>query len=53
VKFVVFVVQNYVTLLKPFGLVNIQPPKIYNDTALPSPLQQMVVNGTLSYAGQL
>ncbi len=52
-QFVGFVVQNYVELLKPFGLVNIQPPKVYNDTVLPSPLQQMVANGTLSYAGQL
>ena len=52
-QFVVFVVRNYVALLKPFGLVNIQPPKVYNDTALPSALGQMVANDTLSYAGQL
>ena len=35
VKFVAFVIQNYPTLLKSFGLSYIQPPKIYNDTAYP------------------
>ncbi|MDA4111591.1 MAG: substrate-binding domain-containing protein [Thaumarchaeota archaeon] len=53
VRFVVYVVQNYVTLLKPFGLSNIQPPKIYNDTSIPTPLQQLLTNGSLSYAGAL
>jgi len=53
VTFVVFVIQNYVTLLKPFGLGYIQPPKIYNDTSIPTPLQQLVFNKSLSYAGAL
>jgi len=52
-RFVVYVMQNYATLLEPFGLSNIQPPKVFNDTVLPVPIKQMVANGSLSYSGSL
>ena len=55
VQFVIFLIRNYQPLLKPFGLAYINPPKMYNDTSsdVPTSLQQLISNGTLSYGGVL
>lgn len=53
VKFVAYVIQNSQTLLKPFGLTSIVPPKIYNDTSIPASLQQLITQGSLLYGGAL
>jgi molybdate/tungstate transport system substrate-binding protein len=55
VQFVVFVLQNYKTILSGFGLVYISPPKLYNDTSsdVPTELGQLLGQGSLAYAGPL
>ena len=55
VRFVAYVVQNYKTLLSPYGLVYITPAKIYNDTdgVIPTLLETMLSNGTLANGGPL
>jgi len=55
VQFVVFVIQNYKTVLNGYGLVYISPPKLYNDTTadVPASLNTLVREGSLAYAGPL
>ena len=55
VQFVVYVLQNYKTILNGFGLVYISPPKLYNDTSadVPNALDQMLSQNTLAYSGSL
>jgi molybdate/tungstate transport system substrate-binding protein len=50
-QFVVFVVRNSPTLLSSFGLVPITPARLYNDTAVSQPLQQLVAQGYLQLSG--
>ncbi|MHB8700191.1 MAG: extracellular solute-binding protein [Nitrososphaerales archaeon] len=50
--FVVYVIKNYQTI-KPFGLSDISPAQLYNDTSVPSQLQQLIDQGSLSYGGTL
>jgi molybdate/tungstate transport system substrate-binding protein len=50
-QFVVFVVKNSPTLLSSFGLVPITPARLYNNTAVPHPLQQLVAQGYLQLSG--
>jgi molybdate/tungstate transport system substrate-binding protein len=50
-QFVVFVVKNSPALLSPFGLTMITPAKLYNSTAVPQPLQQLVSQGYLQPSG--
>jgi len=52
-NFVVYVIKNAPTLLAPFALQNITPAKLYNDTSVPQPIQQLVANGTVTLAGPL
>ena len=52
-QFVVFVVKNYQTVLSPFGLAPMTPPKLYNSTTVPQPIQELVSQGYLKYSGTL
>ncbi len=52
-QFVVFVVKNSPTLLSPFGLVPMTPARLYNSTAIPEPLQELVTQGDLQPSGAL
>lgn len=49
VSFVVYVVQNYQTVLKDFGLVSVLPAQLYNTTGytVPAPLVSLLDSGTL------
>lgn len=49
VKFVVFVIQNYATLLKDFDLKPFSPAHLYNSTGytVPAPIVELLSNGTL------
>ena len=50
-QFVVFVVKNAPTLLPSYGLIPITPARLYNDTTVPQPLQQLVPQGYLQPSG--
>ena len=49
VNFVVYTIQNYQTVLKSFGLVNLVPVQLYNTTGytVPAPLVSLLTAGTL------
>jgi molybdate/tungstate transport system substrate-binding protein len=53
IKFVVYVVQNSASLLTRFGLGPITPPRLYNDSAVPTQLNQLLAEGSLTSAGSL
>ena len=55
VNFVVFVVENYATLLKPFQLLDFTPAQLYNDTGytVPTPIAALLSSGTLVDDGAL
>jgi molybdate/tungstate transport system substrate-binding protein len=52
-SFVIFVVENARTVLASFGLTFITPAKLYNDSAVPTQIQQLVAQGNLELAGTL
>jgi len=53
-QFVAYMIHNYQTILKPFGLTPIVPAKLYNDTSsIPSQVQQLLAQGLLAYGGTL
>ena|SRR2546427_2860362 len=53
VKFTVYTVTNAPILLKSYGLSVFSKPKLYNTTAVPGPIGQLVVSGYISYGGTL
>jgi molybdate/tungstate transport system substrate-binding protein len=55
VNFVVFVIENYATLLSPFELTNFSPAHLYNDSgyAVPSPIVSLLNSGKLIDEGAL
>ncbi|MGI0091649.1 MAG: extracellular solute-binding protein, partial [Nitrososphaerales archaeon] len=54
-SFVVYVIQNFQAVLKNFGLDNITPVQLYNDTgySVPSQLSSLLAQGALEYSGAL
>lgn len=53
VSFVAYVVKNAATLLSQYGLQGITPAKLYNDSAVPQTIQQLISQGFLSESGSL
>lgn len=53
VSFVAYVVKNAATLLSQYGLQGITPANLYNDSAVPKPIQQLISQGYLSEGGSL
>jgi hypothetical protein len=49
VSFVIFVIQNYQTALKNFGLLNLNPVQLYNTTGytVPTSIVALLKTGTL------
>ena len=53
VSFVAFVVKNAASLLSQYGLQSISPAQLYNDSAVPQPIKQLITQGYLSEGGTL
>jgi molybdate/tungstate transport system substrate-binding protein len=53
VQFTVYTVTNAPILLKSYGLSVFSKPKLYNSTAVPGPIGQLVMSGFISYGGTL
>lgn len=52
-SFVTYVVKNGALLLSQYGLQSISPAQLYNDSAVPQQIQQLITQGYLSEGGTL
>jgi hypothetical protein len=52
-KYVVYTINNYQNILKPYGLTPIVPAKLYNSTSIPSQLSVLIAQGSLTPSGSL
>jgi molybdate/tungstate transport system substrate-binding protein len=53
ISFVVYVVKNAPTLLANYGLTLYSPAKLFNDSAVPTPIAQLATEGELKPSGVL
>jgi molybdate/tungstate transport system substrate-binding protein len=52
-KFVVYVIQNSAPILKSFGLGSITPARLYNDSDVPSQINELLLQGNATFGGSL
>lgn len=52
-KYIVYTINNYQNILKPYGLTPIAPAKLYNSTSIPSQLDLLITQGLLTPSGSL
>lgn len=52
-SFVSYVVKNAPSLLTQYGLAGLSPAKLYNDSDVPQPIQQLLSQGLISESGSL